>query len=29
VISGLLKANKVKVFAAYYDLASSGVTILG
>jgi hypothetical protein len=28
VISGLLNENKLKVFAAYYDLASSGVTIL-
>jgi carbonic anhydrase len=29
VISSLLKANKLKVFAAYYDLTSGGVTVLG
>jgi carbonic anhydrase len=28
VVSGLLKENKLKVVAAYYDLASGGVTLL-
>ena len=28
VVSGLLKANKLKVIAAYYDLASGSVTLL-
>jgi carbonic anhydrase len=28
VIAGLLKENKVKVAAAYYDIANGGVTLL-
>jgi carbonic anhydrase len=28
VISGLVKANKLKVAAAYYDIAGGGVTLL-